>query len=90
MLFDGEHFIQHIEGSTAAIRQLMDNIRRDARHEQVQVLVDEPLQQIRRCADWRMGYVDCEDTDFHTRLQQAAAGQILQQFEQDIRHCELL
>ena len=90
LLFDGEHFIQYIEGPPEAIHQLMDNIRGDARHQQVEVLVDAPLHDLRRFADWRMGYVYREDGSIHNLLKQANAEQALQQFAEDIADCDLL
>jgi len=55
LLFTGTHFAQVLEGEKEAIDKLMENIRGDARHEQVRVVDQGPLAQ-RRFKDWSMAY----------------------------------
>ncbi|KTR96114.1 hypothetical protein NS220_03295 [Microbacterium testaceum] len=55
LLFRGNRFLQVLEGPESLVRELIDRIRRDPRHRDMRVLVDEEIEQ-RRFADWTMGY----------------------------------
>ncbi|MFS0853027.1 BLUF domain-containing protein [Microbacterium sp. 179-I 3D4 NHS] len=55
LLFRDARFIQVLEGPAAAVRALAETIRRDPRHHDMRVLVEEPIA-VRRFADWTMGY----------------------------------
>ena len=48
-------FIQVLEGAREAVEELAERIRRDRRHHDMTVLLEEPIDQ-RRFADWSMGY----------------------------------
>lgn len=55
LLFRGNRFLQVLEGPESLVRELIDRIRRDPRHHDMRVLVDEEIDE-RRFADWTMGY----------------------------------
>ncbi len=55
LLFRGNRFLQVLEGPESLVRSLIDRIRRDPRHGDMRVLVDEEIEE-RRFADWTMGY----------------------------------
>ena len=56
LMVAGGYFAQAIEGSPAAIGDLIERIRRDSRHAELAVLLDIPLGQ-RRYPDWSMGFL---------------------------------
>ena len=56
LIFNGTHFLQIIEGSKAALGQLMENLRRDQRHSRVEVRHDDPIDE-RSFPDWSMELV---------------------------------
>lgn len=53
LLFDGARFLQIIEGSEAAIDNLVERLRRDPRHSAFEIR-DERLVERRSFADWSM------------------------------------
>lgn len=55
LLFRTGTFIQFLEGAAEEIDQLIGRIRRDDRHQDVRVIIEEPVDH-RRFPDWRMGY----------------------------------
>ena len=55
LLFRSGTFVQFLEGSAEEIELLMSRIRRDDRHQDVRVIIEEPVEH-RRFPDWRMGY----------------------------------
>ena len=60
LVFDGIHFCQHIEGPPEAVTPLMDRIRQDARHEDVQVLYEGPRDE-RRYHRFDLGFAQSEE-----------------------------
>ncbi|WP_373488101.1 BLUF domain-containing protein [Blastomonas sp.] len=55
LLFTGTHFAQVLEGTADAIDDLLANIRKDPRHDQM-LVVDRSALAERRFADWSMAY----------------------------------
>lgn len=55
LLYRGGEFVQILEGARSDVESLMEIIGRDPRHEDVRVLIEEPLHE-RRFAEWTMGY----------------------------------
>lgn len=55
LLYRGGEFVQILEGTRSDVESLMEIIGRDPRHEDVRVLIEEPLHE-RRFAEWTMGY----------------------------------
>lgn len=54
LLYDGDCFLQYLEGPSEAVGVIYDGISADERHHDVVTLVDEPADE--RCfADWSMG-----------------------------------
>lgn len=67
LVFDGMHFCQQFEGSEQAVAALMERIRKDPRHTDVEVLHHGPLAQ-RRSRRFSLGYTSVEDVEALTRL----------------------
>ena len=55
LLYRGERFIQVLEGPAHIVRRLARTIGQDARHRDMRILMDEPIDE-RRFEDWTMGY----------------------------------
>ena len=55
LLFDGETFLQLIEGSRETVLNLYDSICKDPRHENVTAIAGGPVES-RRFAQWSMAY----------------------------------
>lgn len=56
LLYTGANFVQILEGPEMAVRRLMDGIRRDPRHDQVDVL-DTLTSAPRLFEGWSMAYI---------------------------------
>ncbi|KPF65892.1 hypothetical protein IP69_16610 [Bosea sp. AAP35] len=54
LIFDGESFIQVLEGPHDALQATMDRIARDERHRDVAVLATQPIE-TRSFREWKMG-----------------------------------
>ena len=57
LVFDGQSFVQYLEGPTGILQGLMDRIAADTRHTQIQVLHRGELPE-RRCNRFELGYAD--------------------------------
>lgn len=55
LFFDGEKFIQILEGSADSVDRLYDSISKDARHRDVSVIYRGQIFE-RSFSEWRMGY----------------------------------
>ncbi|MEV8336938.1 BLUF domain-containing protein [Leucobacter sp. NPDC077196] len=55
LLYKNDQFIQFLEGPPDAVGELTERIRRDARHTNVRILIDEFTLE-RQFDDWTMGY----------------------------------
>jgi hypothetical protein len=62
LLHREDSFFQVIEGERTAVRELFERIRRDPRHQRVEILFEETCAQ-REFADWRMGFVELDGVD---------------------------
>ena len=67
LVFDGMHFCQQFEGSGIEVAGLMDRIRQDPRHTDVELLHHGPLA-ARRFGRWSLGYTSVEDVEAFDRL----------------------
>lgn len=74
LLFDGERFIQFVEGPVAVIDALARRLREDSRHHGFTLLGDGPLA-MRRHRRWTAGYVEHDRVDEFERHVEACAGQ---------------
>ena len=55
LLFSGKHFAQLLEGSNVAVRELMHSILADPRHQNIQIILEEMVEE--RCLpNWGLGY----------------------------------
>lgn len=59
--FDGENFIQYVEGPRAAIQTLRAALARDDRHVNFTVLSEGADVAERAFSDWQLGYADVGD-----------------------------
>lgn len=66
LVFNGNHFLQIIEGSRNAIEELLDRLRRDPRHTGLEVR-DERRVQKRSFPDWSMELVRVNASYFKAR-----------------------
>lgn len=57
LLFNEGYFLQMLEGDEFAVRQLMEVIRQDSRHDQVRVLFAQQMAH-RHCPNWSMLLLD--------------------------------
>lgn len=55
MLYGNERFMQVLEGEEAAVRELYEQIKRDARHHHVIAYADQPVAE-RAFAEWAMAF----------------------------------
>ena len=69
LVFDGMHFCQQFEGSDVEVAALMERIRQDPRHTDVELLHHGPLAE-RRFRRWSLGYTSVDDLDAFERLKQ--------------------
>lgn len=65
LLYRGDRFIQVLEGPRNIVSSLIETIRRDSRHHDLRVLLDDSVSR-RRFADWTMGYQAFRDADRST------------------------
>lgn len=56
LLFSGRYFVQILEGRSEAIDKLFEVLRADARHRDLVVINDRPIEK-RKFGGWRMAYV---------------------------------
>lgn len=63
LLFDGGRFCQLLEGDPATAQTVMRRIAQDARHCNVQLLLDRLEEAPRLMTQWRCGYADHEAFD---------------------------
>lgn len=69
LVFDGHRFCQQIEGQKKAVLALIEKIKQDARHNQVEVLHHGDIDQ-RRFHAFSMGYSVVEDVDTLAAIEQ--------------------
>jgi len=62
LLHKNESFFQVLEGRREQVMATFESITRDERHEGVEVLFDEALEE-REFSDWRMGFIDLDGID---------------------------
>ncbi len=63
LLFDGERFCQLIEGTQTNVRELQANIARDARHTEMQVLLEAESTATPTTHRWASGYCDTHELE---------------------------
>jgi hypothetical protein len=79
LVFDGMRFCQQIEGPRKAILALIERIRVDPRHVNVEILHHAPLGE-RRFRRFSLGYAATDDADVLARIEDAGPEQALAQF----------
>ena len=68
LLFDGTRFCQQLEGSQQAVLALLERIRHDARHVNVEILHHGPLAE-RRFKHFSLGYTSADSDDALEQLE---------------------
>ena len=56
LVFDGANFAQMVEGAEGALASLLDRLRHDARHTDVEVLLFSSIASERQFVGWDLGY----------------------------------
>lgn len=69
LVFDGQRFCQQLEGDRKLVLKLLERIREDARHTQVEVLHHSALAE-RRFRDFSLAYATVDDVEMLARLEQ--------------------
>lgn len=80
LFFNQGLFMQVIEGKKAHLQQLMTNIHADPRHEQMEILIDEPVDK-RGFAAWNM---DCFNLSQGNLIDQAKLIQVGQDYKENL------
>ena len=68
LVFDGMHFCQQFEGGDIEVAALMERIRCDPRHTNIEILQNASLAE-RRFKRWSLGYTPVEDIEALERLE---------------------
>ncbi len=63
LIFNGDSFMQILEGGEAAIDGLVERLRRDPRHSNMSVRDEQPIDE-RTFPDWSMAYLRLQDGVF--------------------------
>ena len=79
LVFDGMRFCQQIEGPRKPVLALIERIRIDPRHVNVEILHHAPLEQ-RRFRRFSLGYAATDDADVLARIEDAGPQQAMAQF----------
>lgn len=80
LIFDGQRFCQQLEGPQIPVLKLMERIRNDARHMNVEVLHHGPLP-ARRFHQFSLAFSTVEDEDALPRMEQLDGAAALDAFE---------
>jgi hypothetical protein len=81
LVFGGDTFCQYVEGPPEAVQALLQRLRRDRRHHEIEILAEDIWQGRRRFCDWRLGYVDSFESDELGALRGLRGGEALTRFE---------
>ena len=68
LVFDGMRFCQHLEGHRKPVLALLERIRQDERHTQVEVVYHGPLSE-RRFRRFSMGYTTVDEVDMLEKIE---------------------
>jgi hypothetical protein len=79
LVFDGMRFCQQIEGPRKAVLALIERIRQDPRHVDVEILHHAPLAQ-RRFQRFSLGYAAMDDVDVLACIENAGPEQAMALF----------
>lgn len=90
LFYDQGRFVQIMEGKEQNIHQLLDNIRKDKRHKNLKVIIDEPVAK-REMKDWKMlgyglhdemklGWINIEDLGLERLQGKEISSQVIAQF----------
>ncbi len=79
LVFDGMRFCQQIEGPRKEVLALIERIRQDPRHVNVEILHHAPLDE-RRFRRFSLGYAATDDAEALARIEDAGPAQALAQF----------
>ena len=79
LVFDGMRFCQQIEGPRKPVLALIERIRVDPRHVNVEILHHGPLED-RRFRRFSLGYAATDDADVLARIENAGPQQAIAQF----------
>jgi hypothetical protein len=80
LIFDGQRFCQQLEGPQKAVLKLIERIRNDHRHVNVEVLHHGPVPE-RRFQEFSLAFSTVEDEDALVRMEQLDGEAALSAFE---------
>jgi hypothetical protein len=80
LIFDGQRFCQQLEGQQKAVLKLIERIRNDPRHTNVEVLHHGPLA-VRRFQQFSLAFSTVEDEEALARMEQLDGDAALAAFE---------
>lgn len=90
LVFDGERFCQHIEGSREAVLLLAGKIASDRRHRQFTILHQDFARTARRFGEWHMAYALDSRGDVMENLCKARGPEVVALLQQQITALVLL
>ena len=61
LVFDGSIFVQMLEGSQAALGNLLARLHNDPRHENIETLIFDKANSERQFPNWQLGYFFLDD-----------------------------
>ena len=67
LIFDGSHFCQQLEGSQKSVLALIERIRHDPRHSEIEIFHHGPLAE-RRFRCFALAFTDVDDADVLGRI----------------------
>lgn len=63
LIFTSRFFFQIIEGESGSVKELLEKIRHDPRHKDIQLIANAPLQE-RHFANWSMAHVHLDTLEY--------------------------
>lgn len=81
LVFDGENFVQLLEGPETAVRELMARIARDPRHHRVQICHEHPGRVPPRFPDWSMAFALDTEAWFAPVMRGLAGGELADEIQ---------
>ena len=88
LVFDGEQFVQHLEGRIAQVDRIFTSIEADPRHADVEVLSDRPIRS-RRYSIWSMAYGTAASRSLIDRLGNTPADDVAEELQNALPSCDL-
>jgi hypothetical protein len=88
LVFDGECFAQHLEGTDAEVDRVFRSIEADPRHAEVEVLSEGPIRS-RRYSIWAMAYGRAASCSLIEDLGTVAPDDVADELQSALPSCDL-